>query len=197
MQASASLIRKHKILGRITPSSRDYRRAPQWWMGPPPRRPKRWWQRLADPVVYLRAVIAVSVVALVIVPLLADGALAVARPLAAPDGSCRVLRVVDGDTVDLWCSATGFERARLDGFDAPELFSPKCGAELLAAQKAKWALRGMLLSGGDLRLERGGLDRYQRRLVTVWVGPVPLSRRMVQGGYARSYGGGIRGGWCG
>ncbi len=151
---------------------------------------------MLDPVFYLRAVIAVSVVALVVVPFLADGALAVARPVASAAGDCRVLRVVDGDTVDLWCGATGFERARLDGFDAPELFSPKCGAELLAAQKAKWALRGMLLADGDLWMDRGGLDRYQRRLVTVWVGQVPLARRMIQGGYARSYGGGLRGGWC-
>jgi micrococcal nuclease len=167
-------------------------------MGLPPRRPKkRWWQRMADPVFYLRAVIVVASVALVIVPMLADGALAVARPMASADGACRVLRVVDGDTVTIWCPASGVERARLAGFDAPELFSPRCSAELLAAQKAKWALRGMLLSGGDLRLERGGLDRYDRRLVTVRVGQMPLARLMIQGGHGRSYGGGLRAGWCG
>jgi micrococcal nuclease len=145
---------------------------------------------------YLRAVFFVSAAGLVVVPFLTDGALAVARPLAAQDGDCRVLRVVDGDTVDLWCAAAGVERARLDGFDAPELFSAKCTAELIAAQQAKWALRGMLLAGGDLRLQRGGLDRYQRRLVTLWVGQVPLARKMIRGGYARSYGGGQRAGWC-
>ncbi len=165
-------------------------------MGLPPRRPKRWWQRIADPVIYLRAVIVVASVGLVVVPMLADGALAVARPIAADDGDCRILRVVDGDTVTIWCPASGVERARLAGFDAPELFSPGCTAELISAQKAKWALRGMLLSGGDLRLERGDLDRYDRRLVTVWLGQVPLARRMIQGGHARQYGGGARGGWC-
>jgi micrococcal nuclease len=152
---------------------------------------------MADPVFYLRAVIVAASVALVIVPLLTDGALAVARPMASADGDCRVLRVVDGDTVTVWCPGSGVERARLAGFDAPELFSPGCSAELLAAQKAKWALRGVLLSGGDLRLERGGLDRYDRRLVTVWVGQRPLARLMIQGGHGRSYGGGLRRGWCG
>jgi micrococcal nuclease len=184
---------------KVVPYSRDYRRPPKWGMGLPPRRPpprRRWWHRIADPVFYLRAVIFLASVGLIVVPFMADGALAVARPLAAPDGACRVLRVVDGDTVDLWCAATGIERARLDGFDAPELFSAKCTAELIAAQQAKWALRGLLLSGGDLRMERGGLDRYQRRLVTVWVGQVPLARRMIQGGHGRSYGGGTRLGWC-
>ncbi len=165
-------------------------------MGLPPRRPRRWWQRVLDPVFYLKAVIFVASVGLIVVPFVADGALAVARPIASAGGECRVIRVVDGDTVDLWCSAAGIERARLDGFDAPELFSPECTGELIAAQKAKWALRGLLFSGGDLRMERGGLDRYQRRLVTVWVGQEPLARRMIQGGHARSYGGGLRGGWC-
>jgi micrococcal nuclease len=141
-------------------------------------------------------VIVVASIGLIVVPFLADGAIAIARPLAAGDASCRVLRVVDGDTVDLWCAASGIERARLDGFDAPELFSAKCTAELIAAQKAKWALRGLLLAAKDLRMERGGLDRYQRRLVTVWVGQMPLSRQMIQRGHARQYGGGLRGGWC-
>jgi endonuclease YncB( thermonuclease family) len=167
-------------------------------MGLPPRRPeRRWWQRMADPAFYLRAVIVVACVGLVIVPILADGALAVARPMASADGACRVLRVVDGDTVTIWCQGTGVERARLTGFDAPELFSPGCSAELVAAQKAKWALRGMLLAGGDLRLERGGLDRYDRRLVTVWVGQMRLARLMIRDGHGRSYGGGLRAGWCG
>ncbi len=137
-----------------------------------------------------------SVIGLVVVPFVADGALAIARPISAGTDNCRVLRVVDGDTVDLWCASDGIARARLQGFDAPELFSPRCAAELLAAQKAKWALRRLLLSGGDLRLERGGLDRYQRRLVTVWLGRETLARHMVRGGYARAYGGGVRGGWC-
>jgi micrococcal nuclease len=147
-------------------------------------------------VFYLRAVILVASIALVVVPFVVDGALAVARPLTSAAGDCRVLRVVDGDTVDLWCAASGIERARLDGFDAPELFSAKCTAELIAAQKAKWALRGLLLSAQDMRMARGGLDRYQRRLVTVWLGPVPLARQMIRGGHARQYGGGLRGGWC-
>jgi micrococcal nuclease len=173
-----------------------FRRATTWRRGQQPRGPMRWWQRLMDPLFYLRAVIPAALTALVVVPLLVDGVLALARPLASEAGTCRILRVVDGDTATIWCPATGIERARLAGFDAPELFSPQCTGELMAAQKAKWALRGLLLRDGDLRLERGDLDRYQRRLVTVSVGPVPLARRMIQGGYGRRYGGGQRGGWC-
>lgn len=147
------------------------------------------------PVIVLRRLTWIALMLFVGVPFAADGVLAVARPIAAQDGDCRVVRVVDGDTVTLWCAGAGVERARLVGFDAPELFSPGCMSELVAAQAAKWALRGYLVRGG-VRLERGRLDRYQRRLVTVWVKQVPLAALMVKGGDARAYGGGIREGWC-
>jgi micrococcal nuclease len=155
------------------------------------------WSRIADPLFYLRAVIGVAGLALVAVPAATDGLLAVIRPLEGADGPCRILRVVDGDTVTIWCAGMQIERARLEGFDAPELFSPQCAEELLAAQKAKWALRGMILGAERLRLTRGGTDRYDRRLATIWADGQPLARRMVRAGHARAYGGGGRQGWCG
>jgi micrococcal nuclease len=180
----------------VTPFSLDYRRPPRWGMGLPPRRPRRWWHRLADPQFYLRAVIFLSIFALLVIPLLADGTLALARPIAAGAGTCRVLHVVDGDTADFWCSDTGIERVRFVGFDAPELFSPKCVSELVAAQKAKWALRAHLIGTTDLRMERGKLDRYERRLIRLWLKDRSLSQMMIAGGNARAYGGGSRGSWC-
>ncbi len=179
--------------------SRSYRRPPRWTMGGssrPPGRPRRWWQKLADPLFYLRAVIVASGLALVGLPLLTDGVLTVTRPIAFGADNCRILHVVDGDTADIWCSTNGMERVRFVGFDAPELFSPDCLSELVAAQKAKWALRGFLFGNADLRLQRGGLDRYQRRLVTLWIGATPLAQKMVKAGYARPYSGGFRSGWC-
>lgn len=163
----------------------------------PPKGPRRWWQRLTDPVIYLRAVILVSGLALIVIPLISDGALTILRPIPAAGQSCRVLRVIDGDTVDLWCVKDSVERARLVGFDAPELFSPGCLTELVAAQRAKWALRSLLLQGGALRMSLGGLDKYERRLVTVWVDGTPLASAMIAGGHARQYQGGARQGWCG
>jgi micrococcal nuclease len=177
-----------------------------WRRGPPAsarrffraHRTRRQWRRqIADPLFYLRAVIVVAGLALVAVPAATDGLLALTKPLQGGDGPCRILRVVDGDTLTIWCTATGMERARLQGFDAPELFSPGCAEELLAGQKAKWALRGMVLGADRLRIARGGMDRYDRRLVTMWVDGQPLARRMVQAGHARAYGGEMRDGWCG
>lgn len=165
--------------------------------GKPPRKSRSLLQRLADPLLYLRAVIVVSVAALVVLPLIADGTLALTRSIPADEQTCRVLRVVDGDTVDLWCGADGMVRARLVGFDAPELFSPDCTAELIAAQRAKWALRGMLFSGRALRMSLGGRDKFDRRLVTVWTDGKPLAAAMIEAGHARSYGGAARQSWCG
>lgn len=160
------------------------------------RQPRRWWQRVADPVFYLRAVMVIAGVALVAIPILADGVLAIARPVGDGADKCRIIHVVDGDTADFWCAATGFERARFVGYDAPELFSPKCASELLAAQKSKWALRGYIYGAADLRMKRGKLDRYGRRLVTLSLGPDSLSDKMVAAGYGRDYKGGVRSGWC-
>lgn len=184
----------------IVPYSRDYRRAPRFKMGlpfgKPPRKPRSLLQRLADPLFYLRVVIIVSGVALVALPLISDGTLALTKSIPAGAQTCRVLRVIDGDTADLWCDVEGIFRARLVGFDAPELFSPNCTAELIAAQRAKWGLRGMLFASRSLRMSLGRLDKYDRRLVTVWTHGTPLATAMIEAGYARSYSGAARKPWC-
>ncbi|MFT4151398.1 MAG: thermonuclease family protein [Paracoccaceae bacterium] len=135
------------------------------------------------------------VAAVMLLPAMADAVSAVMHRVRAPDGSCRILSVVDGDTVVLSC-ASGTGRARLTGFDAPELFSPQCPAEYLAAQKAKWGLRHMLFTARDIAIRPQGRDRYDRLLVEVWLDGTPLAQRMEQAGLARAYSGGRRGGWC-
>jgi endonuclease YncB( thermonuclease family) len=174
--------------------SRDYRRPPKWNMGLPPRRRRGF--RLADPRFYLRAVIVVASLGLVILPGIADATLGITRPLRAGTGSCRIYQVVDGDTVRMWCPAHGNLAARLKGFDTPELFSPQCASELVAAMKAKWALRLMLWQADEVRIVREGTDRYGRALVTVFTDGTPLARRMIADGHARIYGGGLRRTWC-
>ena len=176
--------------------ARTYRRALRYGSGMPPHRPGGGWRRFADPLFYLRAVIAVSSLALILIPALADGSLALARPIAAGADTCRIVHVVDGDTADIWCRKTGLERARFTGYDAPELFSPGCTAEMIAAQKAKWALRASVFGQTDLRLERGRLDRYDRRLVTLHLGETPLAADMIANGHGRPYTGEKRRPWC-
>lgn len=161
----------------------------------PPRRSRSGWQ-LADPRFYLSAVVVVASVLLIVLPGIADVTLAAVRPASVAGGSCRIYQVVDGDTVRMWCPARGNTSARLTGFDTPELFSPSCPSELIAAMRAKWALRLVLLRAGDVRLVREGTDRYGRALVAAFVDGEPLARRMIADGHARAYSGGLRKGWC-
>jgi len=158
------------------------------------RRSSRRAAGLLDPRVYLKAVIAISLLALVVLPFGADGINA-GIGARSVDG-CRVLRIVDGDTVTLWCPERGAMRVRLTGFDAPELFSPQCAAEYAWAQVASWHLRRLVFAANELTVRFGGTDPYQRQLAEILLDGMPVSRKMIDAGMARPYSGGARSGWC-
>ncbi|NDV01652.1 thermonuclease family protein [Pseudoroseicyclus tamaricis] len=107
---------------------------------------------------------------------------------------CRITRIVDGDTIALTCAGRE-ERARLVGFDTPELFSPKCESERARAEEAKVAL-ARLLGQGQVSWRTEGRDRYDRLLIDMAVDGTPVSRTMISAGLARAYDGGRRAGWC-
>lgn len=169
-------------------------------MGLPPRRPvglwRRLWRRIADPVVYLKLVMIVAGFGLIVLPYGADVVNAALKPVMSEDGTCRVLLVVDGDTVKLVCPGRGVQTARLLGFDTPEKFSPQCAGELIAAEQATWALRGMIFAADRLAVQHDGTDRYGRALVRLTLDGVDVARRMIRAGHGRAYSGGLRGGWC-
>lgn len=176
----------------ITRFSRDYRRPPRWGMGLPPRRQGR---APRDPRGYLRAVVLIGGLVAVL-PAGVDLAIGGLRPMAQNDAYCRVYRVVDGDTVRMWCTGRGETSARLMGFDTPELFSPQCGQEFVTAWLAKWVLRIKLLKAREVAVIREGTDRYDRALVKMFLDGQPIARQMIEGGFARAYDGGRRQGWC-
>lgn len=65
--------------------------------------------------------------------------------------SGRSIRVIDGDTV----AVPGESRhIRLVGFNAPEVFSPKCNRELRLGQQATKRLRQLLTSAATVEYER-------------------------------------------
>jgi len=108
--------------------------------------------------------------------------------------ACRVERVVDGDTVDLWINL-GFstfckKRVRLMGMNAPEsrtrdLEEKKRGL----AAKARLV---ELLAGGKCDLDSHELGKYGRVLGTIWVDGEDLNQRLVDEGHAVPYFGGKR-----
>lgn len=153
-------------------------------------------RRLADPRFYLRLVLGVAVAGLVAVPLVADLLNAAMRPIDSAQGPCRVIRVIDGDTVSLICPEDGMQSARLMGFDTPEKYAPKCLAEFLAAERASWHLRALIQRAEQMKLTHAGKDQYGRLLVRLTIDGVDVARLMIRDGYGRVYGGGLRGTWC-
>lgn len=186
--------------GEVTTFSRDRRRPPRWSMGLPRRRPPGPLTRFLQRAFSLRSLVRLTmmgaVALLVLLPLIADLVNAAMKPVAGESGTCRILRLVDGDTVTLMCPEEGMESARLTGFDTPEKFSAKCLGEFMAAERATWALRTLIQRAERLRVVHEGRDRYGRALVRLELDGVDVARLMVQAGHARVYAGGLRGGWC-
>lgn len=161
------------------------------------RRGKSRKRRAFDPVSLLRSVIMTSIAALIVLPYVGDAAQGILKNPGEPK-ACRIVNVVDGDTVGMLCpSSTGLERARLTGFDTPELFKPSCGQEFLKAVEAKWKLRALIWTAEDISIVKRGTDRYGRRLIWVGRDGRPIAEAMIASGLARPYDGGQRRGWCG
>ena len=112
-----------------------------------------------------------------------------------------VIRTIDGDTfearVSLWPGLEMTTRVRLRGIDAPEL-KAACESEFTKAEAAASALR-RLLAEGDVAIFNIGPDKYAGRVVAdAATRRTPnVSSALLAGGFARSYDGGRRDGWCG
>lgn len=115
--------------------------------------------------------------------------------------SCRVLRVIDGDTVDVLINL-GFDiltekRVRLYGIDAPEtrtrdLEEKKKGFETRDRLTALIVGKGVVLENARVDLESYEWDKYGRVLGVLWIGDLNINRQLVVEGYAREYDGGKR-----
>ena len=108
-----------------------------------------------------------------------------------------VLRVVDGDTIELCVRRSQTcGNARLVGFDTPETFRPSCASEAALGEAAKERLLGLLTKADEVDFRFEGEDKYQRPLVSLTLDGRPLADLMVQSGLARYYSGGRRQSWC-
>ena len=121
--------------------------------------PRRWWL----PLLFLPLVLASA---------------------SAQTDDCAVVRVVDGDTIHVQCSAR-VEKVRYIGIDAPEIHHPIWGAEPGGPEAA--ALNRRLVGGRHVRLELDVRvrDQYGRLLAYVWVGDLMVNAELVRLGYAQ------------
>ncbi len=108
----------------------------------------------------------------------------------------KLVRVIDGDTVELTCD-TGFYsthtvKFRLAGIDTPEL-------KQAGGSDARQALSGLLAHFADqpFIVHSEGVDKYGRWLVTI---PLyesageadTINQRLIELGFAVPYSGGVR-----
>ena len=120
-----------------------------------------------------------------------------ARGLVSGDTACSIGRVVDGDTLKVWCPGRGMTSARLIGLDTPEVFSPGCISELVLGLRATWGLRQRVWAAENVQMVFSGVDRYDRRLVRLFLDGRDVAPLLIEDGLARPYSGGRRGSWCG
>ncbi len=124
---------------------------------------------------------------------------AAAADLAGPVEAA-VLRVIDGDTIEvaaaIWLDQVVTVRVRLRGADAPELGGARCEPERALAIRARDRLAA--LAGARVTLTEIGRDKYAGRVDATVTGPdgSDLAARLVAEGLARAYEGGRRAGWC-
>lgn len=177
---------------KVTRFWRGARRHPKWDLGTPPAARRR---RLLDPRSYLKVAMVGALGGLVLLPSFADAVNGIARGAHGGE-DCRVAKVIDGDTISIWCPARGLERARIDGYDTAELFDPECAAELALAYRGLWRLRWMIWTGGDVSIVRTGTDRFGRAVVSLFIDGRDVRHVMIAEDVARPYDGGHRDGWC-
>jgi micrococcal nuclease len=143
-------------------------------------------KRLSSPVVLLVLILGFGGLLLAVSPAMASG----------ETPPCVVVRVVDGDTVDLDCLGEGRFRARLTGYDTPETHNPRCAAEAVHGQAATRRLRALVADARALEARLGRWDRYERRLVQLSVDGRDVGQRLIAEGLALPYDGGRRPDWC-
>ena len=98
----------------------------------------------------------------------------------------QVVRVVDGDTIQVRLDGGATERVRYIGIDTPESVKPGTPVQCFA-KKASHFNAG-LVAGRDVTLKTDAeeRDRYGRLLAYVYTGPEFVNRELVARGYART-----------
>lgn len=131
-----------------------------------------------------------------------------AAPAKSAAYEARVVRVIDGDTLDLVARLpvagwTGMvvevpERVRLAGIDAPETRRPACAAEARAGAAATAALTALAPPGSTVLLTavKPRRDRWGRLVAQIRAPAGDLAATLLAAGHARRYDGGRRRSWC-
>jgi micrococcal nuclease len=97
-----------------------------------------------------------------------------------------VVRVVDGDTIQVRLDDGATERVRYIGIDTPESVKPDTPVQCFAKKASHF--NAALVDGRDVTLKTDAeeRDRYGRLLAYVYAGSEFVNRKLVARGYART-----------
>lgn len=103
------------------------------------------------------------------------------------DDRVQVIRIIDGDSVEVQFPGGEKEKVRLIGVNAPELFEPESQARLLAEESRNYAARMLQGKTVELTYDENRFDMYGRTLAFLWIDGVMVNEQMIADGYARAY----------
>lgn len=104
--------------------------------------------------------------------------------LGSDSGTVRVVRVVDGDTIEVSINGTA-EKVRLIGVDTPETVHPTIGEEPYGREASNFTKK--MLTDKEIKLEFDveERDRYGRLLAYVWLDEELFNEVLLKEGYAQ------------
>lgn len=115
----------------------------------------------------------------------------------------KVLRVIDGDTIEIAATYLPVElrqklSIRVLGIDTPEKAPrAKCLEEAALAQRASLHTKRLVANAKNIEMDIKGWDKYGGRILgTVRIDGVDLSESLISNGFARAYFGEKKQSWC-
>lgn len=115
----------------------------------------------------------------------------------------KVLRVIDGDTIEIEARFLPPElkqklSIRVLGVDTPEKgHRAQCPQEAALAEKASAYTKGLIASGQPVEIDIKSWDKYGGRILgAVRVGGQDLAQGLIANGLARPYFGEKKSSWC-
>lgn len=97
----------------------------------------------------------------------------------------KVIRVVDGDTIDVRFSNGATSRVRFIGVNTPETLHPQKPVEKYGKEASNYTKKRLTNQTVTLEFDVGVKDKYGRFLAYVWVGKELYNETLVKDGYAR------------